>query len=107
MTSPATLTLPGSTALISADHPYDRQLLFEHVMLYARRHTAVRLALDGRVWSVIFDASVDPPECTRCRQPRRLSASGGSETGSVCLRCLLDGGDHASHPPGLRHRIAG
>ena len=69
--------------------PYDRQVLFEHVAHYAKRHGRVRLEFDRKQWSVSH-ATEHSPLCVGCNErPDKLAYSYGDRV--FCHPCARRG----------------
>jgi hypothetical protein len=78
------LTLPASTA-------YDRQLLIDHTLAFARDRQQLRVRVDSATWSVERPDAQHPVVCRRCerrinhavcRRPR-------GRTAAYCVACVL------------------
>ena len=83
----ARISFHGGALFVPVKTPYERELLFEHIDLYTRRHGRVRLEFNRREWSVSL-TNDHPAVCTSCR--RRLDAltyaMGGRTLCSQCAR---------------------
>ena len=67
--------------------PYDRQLVFEHVADYTKRHGCVRLTFGRSEWTVAL-ANERSGVCTRCRErPDKLAYMKGERT--LCHPCAV------------------
>jgi hypothetical protein len=68
--------------------PYDREILFEHLDLYARRHGTVRVELNRRELTVRMMDDEASPLCAACE--RRLDnlsyALGGRTLCGLCAK---------------------
>ncbi len=81
----ARIAFPGGALFIPVKTPYERELLFEHVALYAKRHGRVRVELNRK--ECVVSVSLEPVQrCSLCQ--RRLDsltyALGGR---SLCGQC--------------------
>ncbi|GIW41697.1 MAG: hypothetical protein KatS3mg076_2274 [Candidatus Binatia bacterium] len=65
----ARISFRGGALFVPVKTPYERELLFEHLDLYARRHGRVRLELNRKEWEVTL-ANGHAEQCTSCK--RRL-----------------------------------
>ena len=78
----------GGALFLPARTPYDRELLFEHLDLYAKRHGSIRVELDRREWTVKRSDVAKPPVCATCA--RRLDnltyALGGRNLCGFCAK---------------------
>ena len=82
----ARLSFPGTVLFASANGPYERELIFEHADLYARRHREVHLKLDGRAWVIRADAGPTLVLCAGCyRHIERVTYTIAARM--LCLRC--------------------
>jgi hypothetical protein len=63
----ARISFPGGGLLVPAKTPYEREVLFEHVHEYTKRHGQVRVELNGRAWLVRLHTDPAVP-CTGCSQ---------------------------------------
>lgn len=85
MSGIARISFQGGGLIIPSKTPYERQLLFEHVAQYAKRHGRVRVELDRQRWTV---TAVDDRSqvCEICNQrPDNLSYV--SQARSLCHPC--------------------
>jgi hypothetical protein len=84
----ARISFQGGALFVPAKTPYDRELLFEHLDLYARRHGTVRVELNRRELTVRKADAERPPTCAVCS--RRLDtltyALGGRTLCGYCAR---------------------
>jgi hypothetical protein len=48
----ARISFQGGALFVPVKTPYDREVLFEHLDLYAKRHGTVRVELNSRNWTV-------------------------------------------------------
>jgi hypothetical protein len=69
----ARISFHGGALFVPVKTPYDREVLFEHLDLYAKRHGTVRVELNRREWLVSSRSDAEnAPSCTEC--DRRLEA---------------------------------
>jgi len=82
----ARISFQGGGLFLPAKTPYERELLFEHVNEYTKRHGQVRLDFSRKEWLVRLKAS--PAEiCAACRQPlENLAYTRGDRT--LCGQCV-------------------
>ena len=79
----------SGTLVVSAQTPYDRQMLREHLERLAGRDGALTLEMDGTRWS-IARRTARGALCTMCAIcPGQLSCRRPGETDSRCLDCVL------------------
>ena len=79
----------SGTLVVSAQTPYDRQMLREHLERLAGRDSSLTLEMDGTRWSVAR-RTARGPLCTRCATCLgRLRCSRPDDTDSRCLDCVL------------------
>lgn len=82
----ARISFHGGALFVPVKTPYERELLFEHVDLYTKRHGQVLLELDQREWTV-RRANDHPELCTTCgRRLDLLSYALGERT--LCSQCV-------------------
>ena len=81
----ARISFDGGGLFLPAKTPYEREVLFEHVDRYAKRHGRVCVELNRREWNVSVSNS-QPGRCTACERPldHLTYALGGR---SLCLSC--------------------
>lgn len=83
----AKISFHGGALFMPMRTPYDRELLFEQVDLYARRHGSVRVELGHRELTV-QNGAANEPVCAACQ--RRLDALtyilGGRNLCALCAR---------------------
>ena len=82
----ARISMQGSALFVSADSPYDREMIFEHADLYARRHKKVHLELDQRAWVIRAGADQTAGLCAGCHRHIE-GATYAILTRILCLRC--------------------
>jgi len=84
----ARISFQGGALFVPVKTPYDREVLFEHVDLYAKRHGTVRVELNRREWRVSKSEGDTPPTCADCN--RRLDsltyALGGRNLCAFCAK---------------------
>lgn len=84
----ARISFHGGALFMPLRTPYDREVLFEHVDLYARRHGSVRVEFGRRELTVQNGGPADEPECASCG--RHLDALtyilGGRSLCALCAR---------------------
>lgn len=68
----ARISFPGGALFVPAKTPYDRELLFESLDLYARRHGTVRVELNRRQMTVTRSNGPQPLTCAACDRPLDL-----------------------------------
>ena len=68
----ARISFQGGALFVPVKTPYDREVLFEHLDLYAKRHGMVRVELNRREWTVFKTNGAEVPVCEVC--DRRLDA---------------------------------
>jgi hypothetical protein len=86
----AHLTFAGGGLLIPADTPYDRQLLREHVLSYARHKEQLRLSVKRKVWQVERPTAQRSFTCERCDRRLTIAAlSTGADPSIYCVACAL------------------
>jgi len=83
-----------SKVFMSADSPYERELLFDFVERSAKVYGVVDLLLDGRLWKVSLSAP-KAPVCTICRRAARGAVYQRTQW-TLCARCA-----HASYAAAL------
>jgi hypothetical protein len=66
----ARISFQGGALFLPVKTPYDREVLFEHLDLYAKRHGAVRVELNRREWTVKRSNGEESVTCEVC--DRRL-----------------------------------
>ena len=66
----ARISFQGGALFVPVKTPYDRELLFEHLDLYARRHGTIRVDLNRRELTVRKTDDQTKPVCSICQ--RRL-----------------------------------
>jgi len=89
MRNVAHLSFRGGGFIIPVRTPYDRQLLFEHLAQYAKRHGRIFVELNGERWTITV-ADAQTPLCARCnQQPDNLSYR--SRDVSLCHPCARGG----------------
>jgi hypothetical protein len=77
------------TLVLSAQTPYDRQMLREHLERLAGNDPSLTLEMDGTRWHVAR-RTARGPLCTMCTTcPRRLSYHRADEAVSRCLDCVI------------------
>lgn len=84
----ARINFPGGALFVPAKTPYDRELLFESLDLYARRHGTVRVEMDRRrSMTVRTTNGPEPrPDCSACgRGLDHLTYALGNRT--LCGNC--------------------
>src|SRR5713101_3583615 len=52
MNDVAHISFKDGGLIVPVETPYERELLFEHVEVYTKRHGSVRLELDRRQWTI-------------------------------------------------------
>jgi hypothetical protein len=52
MNDVAHISFKGGGLIVPVETPYERELLFEHVEVYTKRHRSVRLEVDRRQWTI-------------------------------------------------------
>lgn len=84
----ARISFQGGALFVPAKTPYDRELLFEHLDLYARRHGTIRVELNRREWTVRKAERAQQSKCDECeREIDALSyALAGRALCSFCAR---------------------
>lgn len=84
----ARISFHGGALFLPVKTPYDREVLFEHLDLYAKRHGSVRVELNRREWMVTRSNGGEPPACSLCS--RRLDvlafALGGRTLCGFCAK---------------------
>ncbi len=81
----AQLTFQGGGFILPSKTPYERELLFEHVAQYAKRHGSVHLQFNAQHWTVTR-AEERSEVCAICnQQPDNLSYV--SKGFSLCHPC--------------------
>ncbi|HVN85274.1 MAG TPA: hypothetical protein VMW17_10555 [Candidatus Binatia bacterium] len=74
----AQLSYKGGGIILSAQTPYERELLVECIEATTRRHGPLVLHVSGRHWSIRISDGVHPA-CVSCSQwPSHLAYPGGS-----------------------------
>lgn len=82
----ARISFHGGALFLPVKTPYDREVLFEHLDLYAKRHGAVRVELNRREWTVTRSNGEAIPQCSLCsRRLDALSFALGGRT--LCALC--------------------
>lgn len=82
----ARISFHGGALFIPVKTPYERELFFEHIDLYTKRHGNVRFELDRQEWSVSI-AGDRARTCSSCQ--RRLDALTYALGGrTVCGQCV-------------------
>jgi hypothetical protein len=84
----ARISFQGGALFIPVKTPYERELLFEHVDLYTKRHGQVRIEFNRREWVVSAVNGEQLMRCSACG--RRLDAltyaMGGRTLCAPCAR---------------------
>jgi hypothetical protein len=81
----ARISFLGGALFVPVKTPYERELLFEHLALYAKLHGQVRLELNRREWTV-RRTDVHSGQCGSCgRGLESLAYALGSR--SLCSNC--------------------
>ncbi len=82
----ARISFLGNTLFVSDDCPYGRELMFEHVDLYARRYGDVRFEVNRRAGAIRAYVRRTPTLCGGCA--RRIDCvTYAIATRSFCVRC--------------------
>jgi len=82
----ARISFQGGALFVPAKTPYDREVLFEHLDLYAKRHGTVRVELNRREWTVTKSSVGERSLCADCN--RRLDALTYALGGrALCASC--------------------
>jgi hypothetical protein len=92
------LLFSGGGVILTAQTPYDREVLADYVLDCARRNHNVRLAIGRETWRVEARGG-DRLVCSQCHRPLPETRCYASERQTVtCVRCTLK----LAH---ARHRI--
>jgi hypothetical protein len=86
----AHITFVGGGLVLPARTPYERQLLREHVLSYARSKEPLQLTVDRTTWVIDRPSAKRPLVCDRCQ--RRLTAAALHAPNSIeryCVACAL------------------
>jgi hypothetical protein len=67
MKSVAHISFEGGGLIVPAQTPYERELLFEHVEISAKRHGCVRLDVNRGHWRISL-CNGDREACASCRR---------------------------------------
>ncbi len=63
----ARISFQGGALFVPVKTPYERELLFEHVALYTKRHGHILLELNRRHWTVRRVLAAEQPQlCSGC-----------------------------------------
>jgi len=81
--------------VVPAHSPYDRQLLREHIELFAG--VAATLTIDGMRWQLTRRAALDP-DCTACTRRRGRLTCRTDQTTAMCIDCVMDRRIAQVHP---------
>jgi hypothetical protein len=81
----ARISFQGGALFVPAKTPYEREVLFEHLDLYAKRHGTIRVELDRREWTV-RQTEKEQVVCAACghRVDALAWALGGRSLCGVC-----------------------
>lgn len=83
----ARISLPTGDTFLSADTPYDRDVVFDHVHLETHHHRCVRLELDRHSYLVQAPPRGPQSRCSQCHRPVGPLAYSG-RLGTACERCV-------------------
>jgi hypothetical protein len=67
MRSVAHISFEGGGLIVPAQTPYERELLFEHLEISAKRHGCVRLDVNRAHWTISLRDG-DQEACALCRR---------------------------------------
>ena len=82
----ARISFHGGALFVPAKTPYEREVLFEHLDLYAKRHGIVRVELNRHEWTVCRREGDKLLLCSDCsRRLDSLSYALGGRT--LCAFC--------------------
>ena len=83
----ARISFQGGGLFLPVKTPYEREVLFEHVDRYAKRHGRVRVELNRREWNVHL-SNGHPERCGVCNRglDNLTYALGGRSLCIVCAR---------------------
>ncbi len=87
----ADIVFAGGRLVLPAHTPYDRQVLVDHVLDYARRRQPLRVRVDYTTWMVERPDVQFPIICRGCtrRVDRAACRRPGNPTAVYCVACAL------------------
>lgn len=86
----AHLTFDGGGLVLPARTPYERELLREHVLSYARHKEQMQLAVDRRTWVIDRPSANRPFVCDRCQRQLTAAALHTPQSRAFyCVACAL------------------
>ncbi len=88
----ASVAFKGGGVVLSAQTPYDREVLVEYVRDCIRAQHDVRLNLGADSWRVERVVGRHAGECPRCGRPLREAQCRSAQGQVECVWCALDHG---------------
>ena len=86
----AAVAFKGGTVVLSAQTPYERELVVDYVRDCARAKDDVRLRVGRQTWRVERVFGNHPQVCGHCHRPLREARCRGAQTRVVeCVACAL------------------